>query len=199
MSVTGTDIQTGFLRTLINERKVVWIFLVNGIKLTGQLASFDKYVIALESPTGMQTVFKSAVSTVGEAHAVERPQTGARPAIPPERQTALGSPTLVDGRPHSTLRSRGGMVLGRLNEPREIASLDPRCPYIRSLIGSTTTDAIRRQDVKRHADRKGRAFDEFIVRSRPGAGWQLECPQTDGTFVVVVVDQAQALWLANSA
>jgi host factor-I protein len=124
MSVTGTDIQTGFLRTLINERKVVWIFLVNGIKLTGQLASFDKYVIALESPTGMQTVFKSAVSTVGEAHAVERPQTGARPAIPPERQTALGSPTLVDGRPHSTLRSRRGMVLGRLNEPREIASLD---------------------------------------------------------------------------
>ena len=92
MCVTETDIQTGFLRTLINERKVVWIFLVNGIKLTGQLASFDKYVIALESPAGIQTVFKSAVSTVWEAHAVERPQTGARPAIPPERQTARGRP-----------------------------------------------------------------------------------------------------------
>jgi host factor-I protein len=45
----------------MRERKVVWVFLVNGIKLTGQLIAFDKYVLAMQSPTGMQSILKSAV------------------------------------------------------------------------------------------------------------------------------------------
>ncbi|MEZ2354900.1 RNA chaperone Hfq [Caballeronia sp. RCC_10] len=67
--------QADFLNALTREKKVVWVFLVNGIKLTGQLVAFDEYVLALQSPTGIQTVFKSAVSTVCEAHVVEQPRT----------------------------------------------------------------------------------------------------------------------------
>ncbi|SAL86346.1 hypothetical protein AWB74_07665 [Caballeronia arvi] len=38
---------------------------------------------------------------------------------------------------------------------------------------------------------------DVIVRPRPGAGWQVERPQRNGTFFIVVVDRAQALWLAK--
>ncbi|SAK70136.1 Hfq protein [Caballeronia glebae] len=90
MLTDANDIQADFLNALMRERKVVWVFLVNGIKLTGQLISFDKYVLALESPTGIQTVYKSAVSTVCESHFVEKPRTRDRPATPHERQPARG-------------------------------------------------------------------------------------------------------------
>ena len=38
---------------------------------------------------------------------------------------------------------------------------------------------------------------DAVVRPHPGAGWQIELPQSKETFVVVVSDQAQALWLAK--
>ncbi|WP_350029868.1 MULTISPECIES: RNA chaperone Hfq [unclassified Caballeronia] len=59
------------------------MFPVNGIQLTGQLVAFDRYVLALQSPTGIQTVFKSAVSTVCEAHVVEHLRTRDRRERPP--------------------------------------------------------------------------------------------------------------------
>ena len=90
MSNNANDVQTDFLSTVMRERKIVWVFLVNGIKLTGQLMSFDKYTLALQSPTGMQTVFKSAVSTVCESHFVENGGTKGRPATPRPRQPAKG-------------------------------------------------------------------------------------------------------------
>jgi host factor-I protein len=91
MSGNENDIQANFLDALVREQKVVWVFLVNGIKLTGQLMSFDQYVLALQSPTGTQVVYKSAVSTVSEPHAIEnrRPKEG-RPATPHERHTLRG-------------------------------------------------------------------------------------------------------------
>ncbi|SAL86344.1 Hfq protein [Caballeronia arvi] len=90
MSSDANDVQTDFLNALMRERKVVWIFLVNGIKLTGQLMSFDKYVLALQSPTGVQAVFKSAVSTVCESHFVEHQRTSDRSATPHGRQPVRG-------------------------------------------------------------------------------------------------------------
>jgi len=91
MSINASDIQADFLNALTREEKAVWIFLVNGIKLTGQLLAFDKYVLALQSPTGIQTVFKSAVSTVCEAHLVEHPRTRDRLAMSRERPPARGN------------------------------------------------------------------------------------------------------------
>jgi host factor-I protein len=57
------DLQTRMLASFQKSEVQVFIFLVNGIKLTGRIASFDKYTIGLESPTGIQTVYKRAVST----------------------------------------------------------------------------------------------------------------------------------------
>nr|WP_284506628.1 RNA chaperone Hfq [Caballeronia sp. GAWG1-5s-s] len=85
MSIHASDIQADFLSALTREEKVVWVFLVNGIRLTGQLVAFDRYVLALQSPTGIQTVFKSAVSTVCEAHVVAHPRTKDRLAMSRER------------------------------------------------------------------------------------------------------------------
>lgn len=87
MRIDASDVQADFLSGLIRERKDVWVFLVNGIKLTGQLTSFDNYTLALQSPTGIQTVFKSAVATVCESHAVENSRTRNPPATPHERQS----------------------------------------------------------------------------------------------------------------
>ncbi|WP_053572347.1 RNA chaperone Hfq [Caballeronia cordobensis] len=80
MSGNPNDIQANFLEALVREQKIVWVFLVNGIKLTGQLMSFDQYVLALQSPTGVQVVYKSAVSTVSESHAIVKPRTKERPS-----------------------------------------------------------------------------------------------------------------------
>ncbi|MGF6261892.1 host factor-I protein [Paraburkholderia youngii] len=58
------DVQDDFLQMLMNDNTAVNVFLVNGIRLTGQLAAFDQFVVLLESGTGVQLVFKHAISTV---------------------------------------------------------------------------------------------------------------------------------------
>ncbi len=60
------NIQSDFLNALRKERKRVSIFLVNGIKLAGHIQSFDTYMVYLNSSTGPQTIFKHAISTIGE-------------------------------------------------------------------------------------------------------------------------------------
>jgi len=57
-------VQDDFLQMLVNDRTTVNVFLVNGIRLSGQLAAFDQFAVLLESGTGAQLVFKHAISTV---------------------------------------------------------------------------------------------------------------------------------------
>ncbi|MEL0027393.1 MAG: RNA chaperone Hfq [Perlucidibaca sp.] len=59
----GQTLQDPFLNALRKERIPVSIFLVNGIKLQGQIESFDQYVVLLKN-TGSQMVYKHAISTV---------------------------------------------------------------------------------------------------------------------------------------
>ena len=59
----GQSLQDPFLNTLRKERIPVSIFLVNGIKLQGQIESFDQYVVLLKN-TVTQMVYKHAISTV---------------------------------------------------------------------------------------------------------------------------------------
>jgi host factor-I protein len=59
----GHCLQDPFLNALRRERIPVSIFLVNGIKLQGQVESFDQYVILLRN-TVNQMVYKHAISTV---------------------------------------------------------------------------------------------------------------------------------------
>ena len=76
MSVKGQTLQDPFLNALRKEHVPVSIYLVNGIKLQGQVDSFDQYVILLKN-TVTQMVYKHAISTIVPARAVTIPQNDA--------------------------------------------------------------------------------------------------------------------------
>lgn len=59
----GQSLQDPFLNTLRKERVPVSIFLVNGIKLQGQIESFDQFVVLLKNSVN-QMIYKHAISTV---------------------------------------------------------------------------------------------------------------------------------------
>ena len=65
----GQSLQDPYLNTLRRERIPVSIYLVNGIKLQGQIESFDQFVILLKN-TVNQMVYKHAISTVVPARSV---------------------------------------------------------------------------------------------------------------------------------
>ena len=70
----GHNLQDPFLNALRKERIPVSIFLVNGIKLQGQIESFDQFVILLKN-TVSQLVYKHAISTVVPAKSIKSPLT----------------------------------------------------------------------------------------------------------------------------
>jgi len=72
IEMKGQDIQDPFLEKLRKDEIPVAIYLVSGIKLTGQIASFDDTVIMLKN-TVSQMIFKRAVSTVVPSFPVELP------------------------------------------------------------------------------------------------------------------------------
>ncbi len=59
----GQSLQDPFLNALRKEKVPVSIFLVNGIKLQGQIESFDQFVVLLKNSVS-QMVYKHAISTV---------------------------------------------------------------------------------------------------------------------------------------
>ncbi|MBT09552.1 MAG: RNA chaperone Hfq [Gammaproteobacteria bacterium] len=66
----GQSLQEPFLNALRKDRVPVSIFLVNGIKLQGQIESFDQFVIVLRDSVN-QMIYKSAISTVVPARPVK--------------------------------------------------------------------------------------------------------------------------------
>jgi host factor-I protein len=74
MNQKGQMLQDPFLNALRKEHVAVSIYLVNGIKLQGQVDSFDQYVILLKN-TVTQMVYKHAISTIVPARAVSIPMT----------------------------------------------------------------------------------------------------------------------------
>ena len=69
MTNKGQLLQDPFLNQLRREHVPVSIYLVNGIKLQGQVESFDQYVILLRN-TVTQMVYKHAISTIVPGRAV---------------------------------------------------------------------------------------------------------------------------------
>jgi len=68
----GQTLQEPFLNALRKERVPVSIYLVNGIKLTGQVDSFDQFVVLLRN-TVNQMVYKHAISTIVPSKPVKLP------------------------------------------------------------------------------------------------------------------------------
>ncbi|AVK72177.1 RNA chaperone Hfq [Cupriavidus necator] len=72
--------QNEFLNAARKERKRVEVYLVNGVRLTGSIASFDQFVVMLSSPGGgMQTIYKSAISTIQVQTAARQAGSSTRP------------------------------------------------------------------------------------------------------------------------
>lgn len=65
----GASLQDPFLNVLRKENIPVAIYLVNGIKLQGQVESFDQYVVMLKNNI-TQMVYKHAISTIVPARNV---------------------------------------------------------------------------------------------------------------------------------
>ena len=70
----GQSLQEPYLNTLRKERVPVSIYLVNGIKLQGQIESFDQFVILLKNSVS-QMVYKHAISTVVPTRNIRLPRT----------------------------------------------------------------------------------------------------------------------------
>lgn len=73
----GQSLQEPFLNALRKEKIPVSIYLVNGIKLQGQVESFDQFVILLRNSVS-QMVYKHAISTIV-------PSRNVRPLLQDER------------------------------------------------------------------------------------------------------------------
>jgi host factor-I protein len=100
--------QNDFMNAARKERKRVEIYLVNGIRLTGCIESFDQYLVMLRTPVGLQGIYKRAISTI-------QLDTGTRPA-PRTPRPSHGE--------HTTRGPHGSREPRDHREPRE-----PREPY----------------------------------------------------------------------
>ena len=66
----GQTLQEPYLNALRREHVPVSIFLVNGIKLQGQIESFDQFVVLLKNNVS-QMVYKHAISTIVPARNIQ--------------------------------------------------------------------------------------------------------------------------------
>jgi len=63
--------QNEMLNAARKERKRVEIYVVNGVRLVGHIESFDQYLVMLRTHTGIQAVYKHAITAI-------QPDTGRR-------------------------------------------------------------------------------------------------------------------------
>jgi host factor-I protein len=87
----GHSLQDPFLNVLRKERIPVSIYLVSGIKLQGQIESFDQFVILLKNAVN-QMVYKHAISTVVPARSVKIPAQGTGDHQSDDDDIAPGNP-----------------------------------------------------------------------------------------------------------
>lgn len=61
------SVQDAFLDQFRKEQVPVSIFLTNGVRLQGQIESFDRFLVLLKGGVS-QKVYKHAISTIVPAH-----------------------------------------------------------------------------------------------------------------------------------
>lgn len=64
MPERGQNLQDIFLNTVRKQKISLTIFLVNGVKLTGVVTSFDNFCVLLRRDGHSQLVYKHAISTI---------------------------------------------------------------------------------------------------------------------------------------
>jgi host factor-I protein len=72
MAVQGTSIlQDTFLKHLRDSKAEVTMFLVNGIRLQGQIKRFDNFTVQLVRGNSTQIVYKHAISAIHPVDAIQ--------------------------------------------------------------------------------------------------------------------------------
>lgn len=64
MADRTNNLQDTFLNAVRKAKMPVTMFLVNGVKLQGQISSFDNFCVMLRRDGQVQLVYKHAISTV---------------------------------------------------------------------------------------------------------------------------------------
>jgi host factor-I protein len=76
------SVQESFLNMALAAGKHITVQLLNGAQVSGNVRSFDKYSIVLETKTQEQLIFKHSVSALlvccKNKHCTERCQSGSR-------------------------------------------------------------------------------------------------------------------------
>ncbi|CAJ7635599.1 RNA chaperone Hfq [Burkholderia pseudomallei] len=98
--------QNDFINAARKERKRVEIYLVNGIRLTGCIESFDQYLVMLRTPVGLQGIYKRAISTIQLDTGGSRP--GGRGPRAGGAHGGGGRPGGREGGGHGPYGSHGG-------------------------------------------------------------------------------------------
>lgn len=64
MPERNQNLQDVFLNNVRKNKNTLTIFLVNGVKLTGVVSSFDNFCVLLKRDGHAQLVYKHAISTI---------------------------------------------------------------------------------------------------------------------------------------
>ncbi len=71
MAEKSQNLQDVFLNAVRKARNPLTIFLVNGVKLTGVVTSFDNFCVLLRRDGHSQLVYKHAISTIMPSQPVQ--------------------------------------------------------------------------------------------------------------------------------
>jgi host factor-I protein len=105
--------QNDFMNAARKERKRVEIYLVNGIRLTGCIESFDQYLVMLRTPVGLQGIYKPRPGGHGERHGSREGSGSFRESREPRepREAYGGAPA------HPERAGEGPVVVTRRRRP----------------------------------------------------------------------------------
>ena len=75
MAERTQNLQDLFLNTVRKQKIALTIFLINGVKLTGVVTSFDNFCVLLRRDGHSQLVYKHAISTIMPSQPVQMFET----------------------------------------------------------------------------------------------------------------------------
>lgn len=71
MADRSQNLQDQFLNSVRKSKNPLTIFLINGVKLTGVVTSFDNFCVLLRRDGHSQLVYKHAISTIMTSQPVQ--------------------------------------------------------------------------------------------------------------------------------
>ena len=71
MAERSQNLQDLFLNSVRKTKNPLTIFLINGVKLTGVVTSFDNFCVLLRRDGHSQLVYKHAISTIMPGHPIQ--------------------------------------------------------------------------------------------------------------------------------